>query len=53
LWETHQVLKAELLAFARQRLVAQTTRRDEPREIISLERDENCITAERDAYTHG
>ena len=35
LWETHQVLKARLLAFARQRAVAQAERRDEPREAVA------------------
>jgi len=34
LWETHQVLKAELLAFVRERSVKQAVRRGEPRNVI-------------------
>jgi starch phosphorylase len=35
IWETHQVLKGELLAFTRQRLVRQAMRRGEPRELVN------------------
>jgi glycogen phosphorylase len=35
LWETHQVLKARLLAFVRQRAVHQAERRGEGREVLS------------------
>jgi starch phosphorylase len=35
LWETHQVLKARLLAFARQRAMAQAERRGESREAVA------------------
>jgi starch phosphorylase len=34
LWETHQVLKSRLLAFARQRAVAQAERRGEPKAVL-------------------
>ncbi len=34
LWETHQVLKAELLAFVRERAARQAERRGEPREVV-------------------
>jgi len=35
LWETHQVLKARLIAFVRQRAVKQAERRGESREVIN------------------
>jgi starch phosphorylase len=34
LWETHQVLKAAMLAFVRERLMAQVERRGEPHETV-------------------
>ena len=38
LWETHQVLKSRLLAFARQRVVAQSERRGDPKAVIEKAR---------------
>jgi starch phosphorylase len=49
LWETHQVLKARLLAFARQRAVFQADRRGEPKAV--LDRCRRVLT--QDALTIG
>jgi glycogen phosphorylase len=49
LWETHQVLKARLLAFARHRAVRQAERRGEPKE--QLERNRRVLSL--DALTIG
>jgi starch phosphorylase len=35
IWETHQVLKAELLAFVRERSVRQAEQRGEPRDVVN------------------
>ena len=35
LWETHQVLKAELISFVRSRAVRQAEQRGEPREVLT------------------